>query len=427
MFRTRLARHAAAFWGFVVYMPVGVNYAAFLLLMLALAVGGNWRERAQRVRQHPLFWPIAAYVGWTLVVLALRPHYKETGTDFFHGLRIALTMLMALALSREECIWALRAFLVASLLGIVLIALHHLGVLPDLQIWRAVTSMQGNKSINDALLFATIGAAAAVLGIAHLSDAQRWHWAGPAFATTLLMAIVVSLALPSRTSLLAMLVCIFAACFHQYRSHPRGLLVALGAALVIASLGIWQMPPSIKAKFEVGVQELEQAQAGVQSDASWVTRYYMYKLTGEMMLDAPATGLGIGAWTSEWKKRAPKVLDYKNMPHNDYLWMGSQAGIPGFLTLFLILAWGVWVGWRRADLMGRIGFVAMLTMLIAASLNSAMRDAQIGLSLLWITFLCLRLAQEEGSPWRGVLPPRFSGILQSGTPASGAPQPPRPL
>ncbi|MGR4868360.1 O-antigen ligase family protein [Variovorax sp. LARHSF232] len=430
MFRTRLARHAAAFWGFVVFMPVGLNYAAFLFLLIAMAVGGNLRERAGRMRAHPLWWPIVAYVGWTLIVLALRPHYKETGSDFFHGLRIALTMLMALALTREECVWALRAFLLAALLGLLLIALHHTVGLPDLQIWRAVTIMQGNKSINDALLFAMIGAGAAVLGLAHLRDAQRWHWAGPAFAATALMAIVVSLALPSRTSLLAMLVCVFAACFHQFRGHVRGLVVALGVAAVIAGIGVWQLPDSIKNKFEQGVQELEQAQAGLASDASWVTRYYMYRETTNMMLDAPVMGLGIGAWTSEWKRRAPKVLDYKNMPHNDYLWMGSQAGFPGLLALLVIIVGGVWVCWRRADLTGRVGFVGMLTLLIAASLNSALRDAQIGLSLLWIAFLCLRLVQESGSPWRGVLPPRLSGILQSGVPArspSGGPQPPHPL
>lgn len=427
MFRTRLARQAAAFWGFVVYMPVGVNYLAFLLLMVAMLAGGNLRERAQRVRRHPLFWPIAAYAVWTLLVLAISPHYKETGLDLFHAVRIGLTMVLALALTREECIWALRGFLLVSVINLGLILLHTLGLLPDVQIWRAVVTMQGNKSINDALLFATIGAAAAVLGLAHLGEMRRWHWAGPAFAVTLLMAIVVSLALPSRTSLLAMLVCIFAACFHQFRSHRLGLVVSLAAAMVIVGLGIWQMPQSIKNKFEVGVQELEQAQAGVESDASWVTRYYMYKLTGEMMLDAPVTGLGIGAWTSEWKKRAPKVLDYKNMPHNDYLWMGSQAGVPGLLSLLAIMVAGVWVCWRRSDLTGRIGFVAMLTMLIAASLNSAMRDAQIGLSLLWIALLCLRMAQEDGTPWRGVLPPRFSGILQSGTPSSGVAEPPRAL
>lgn len=78
-------------------------------------------------------------------------------------------MLMALVLSREECIWALRAFLLSSVLGLLLIVLHHIGILPDAQLWRAITHMQGNKSINDALLFATIGAGAAVLGLAHLS------------------------------------------------------------------------------------------------------------------------------------------------------------------------------------------------------------------------------------------------------------------
>ena len=421
MFRTRLGRHAAAFWGFVVYMPVGVNYAGFLLLLLAMIVGGNWRERAARVRAHPLWWPIVAYVGWTFVVLAVSPHFKETGTELFHGLRIALTMLLALALTRDECVWALRAFLLASLIGLVLIALHHTVGLPDLQVWRAVTIMQGNKSINDALLFATIGAAAAVLGLAHLGDARRWHWTGPAFGVAAVMAIVVSVALPSRTSLVAMLGCVFAACFHQWRSHPRGLVAGLALASAIAALGVWQLPDSIKSKFELGVQELEQAQAGVASEASWVTRYYMYRETGRMMLDAPVAGQGIGAWTSEWKKRAPKVIDYKNMPHNDYLWMGSQAGIPGFLALLAIMLGGVWVCWRRADLTGRIGFVGMLTMAVAASVNSAMRDAQIGLSLLFVAFLFLRMVQESGSPWRSVLPPRLSGAF------SGGPLPAHPL
>ncbi|HYP85225.1 O-antigen ligase family protein [Variovorax sp.] len=405
MFRARLPRWFAAFWGFVVYMPVGMNYAAAVFLLAGMLAGGNLRERGQRVRQHPLWWPIMAYVGWTLVVLALRPHYAETGNDLFHGLRIAVTMLMALALTREEAIWALRAFLLATVLALVAIALNVTVGLPDVQLWRAIVSVQGNKSINDALLFALVGAAAAVSGLAHLHDLRRWHWAGPAFAVTLVMAVVVSAVLPSRTSLLAMLACIFAACFHQWRTHPKGLAVALVLATALAGAAVWQLPQSIKTKFELGVQELEEAQAGVASEASWVSRYYMYRETARMMLDAPVAGLGIGAWTSEWKRRAPKVIEYKNMPHNDYLWMGSQGGVPGLLSLLAIMLAGVWVAWRRADLSGRIAFVAMLTMLIAASLNSAMRDAQIGLSLLWIVFLCLRLAREQGSPWRGVLPP----------------------
>lgn len=64
MLRTRLTRHAATFWAFVVYMPRRQLHR-LLVAMVAIAVGGNCWERAMRVRQHPLFWPIAA-MGWML-------------------------------------------------------------------------------------------------------------------------------------------------------------------------------------------------------------------------------------------------------------------------------------------------------------------------------------------------------------------------
>ncbi|MEJ8825428.1 O-antigen ligase family protein [Variovorax humicola] len=413
MLRTRLVRYTAAFWGFVVYMPVGMNYGAALFLLIAMLVAGGWHERGARMRASPMWWPIVIYLAWTLVVLAIGQHYPETAENLFHGIRIASTMLLATALSREEAVWALRGFLVVSVINFLLIALHEAGVLPDTQIWHAVTIMKGNKSINNALLFTVLGTSAAVLGLAHLSDTRRWHWAGPAFVFTVLMALLVTLILPSRTSLVAMLVCMVAACVHQWRSHPRVLAAALVAVFAVSGLLVWQAPASMKQKFELGLQELEQAEAGEVSEASMITRYLMYRETTAMMMEKPLTGLGIGAWTSEWKKRGPKVLDYKNMPHNDYLWMGSQGGIPGLLSLLFIMVAGVWVGWRRADLTGRLGFVTMLTMLIAASLNSAMRDAQIGLSLLWISFLYLRLVEESCSPWREVLPQRLSGVFLS--------------
>ncbi|MDM0111496.1 O-antigen ligase family protein [Variovorax sp. J22R133] len=403
----------ATFWGFAVFMPVGVNYAAAVFLLLAMLAGGNLRQRGTRMRHHFLWWPIVAYVAWTMVVLVIGAHYPQTPGEVFHGLRIAVTMLLALALSREETVWALRGFLVACVVALVLILLQNTVGLPDLQIWRAMVRETGNKSINNALLLATLGVSAAALGLAHLGDARRWHWAGPAFIVTLAMAVVVTLALPSRTSLLAMLVCVFAACVHQWRGSWRAMAGALSIVTLATGLLIWQAPASMQKKVELGLKEIEEAQAGAQSDASWVTRYYMYRDTGQMMLDKPVAGWGIGAWTSEWHRRAPPVLHYKNMPHNDFLWMGSQAGIPGFLSLFVILAGGVWVGWRRADLTGRLGFVGMLTMLIAATVNSAMRDAQIGLSLLWIAFLYLRMVQESGSPWREVLPQRVSGVFLS--------------
>jgi O-antigen ligase len=140
-----------------------------------------------------------------------------------------------------------------------------------------------------------------------------------------------------------------------------------------------------------------------------------------MIEDKPVMGWGIGGWTEQWHLRGPKLLADYNMPHNDFLWMGSQAGIPGSLSLLAIILTALWVAWRRNDLAGCRAFAAILIMLIATSLNSALRDAQIGLSLLWVTMVYLRLAQEPGDAWRELVPRRIALKLSGGDP------PPRPL
>jgi len=402
------------FWGLTVFMPVGVPYLAAILMLLALLIAGDWRERARRLRANPMWWPIMAYVAWTLVVLALRPWYPETPSNLAHGLRIAATLLMALALTRDEAIWALRGFLLMALFNIVLIAMFWTAIalhiyFPVLEPWRGVIFLVGNKSISNALLFTILGATAAVFGLQALSE-HRPLRALSAFAVTLAVIVIITFSLPSRTSLLALLLVIPAACVHQWRGRLKVLALALAAVGAIVAVGLWNSP-AVQQKFELGVQELEQAQTGAVSEGSWVVRYYMYRDTGRMILDRPWMGWGIGGWTAQWHLRGPKLLADYNMPHNDFLWMGSQAGIPGALCLLTIMLTGVWVGWRRDDLYGRYAFVAQLIALIATNANSALRDAQIGLSLLWVSTIYLRLAQEQGDAWRGLFPRRGAPAL----------------
>ncbi|RYF59684.1 MAG: O-antigen ligase domain-containing protein, partial [Comamonadaceae bacterium] len=275
------------------------------------------------------------------------------------------------------------------------------------ELWRATVLLVGNKSINNALLFTVLGASATVYGLAHLRNAHgQLGWqALAAFGLTGICAVIVTLWLPSRTSLLALLVAVLASCVHQWRKQLRVLAGVLVAAGVIVAALVWQAP-SVQQKFELGVQELEAAQGGAVSEGSWVVRFYMYRDTARMIIDQPLAGWGIGGWTEQWHLRGPKLLADYNMPHNDFLWMGAQAGVPGALLLLSILLLGLWHCWRRDDLAGRYGFAAMLVMLVATSVNSAMRDAQIGLSLLWVAMVYLRLAQVPGPVWRDVLPRR---------------------
>ncbi len=394
------------FWGLVVFMPVGVTYLSAILLLLALLVAGDGRERLARLRANPLWWPVMAYLAWTLVVLAVRPHYPETPSNLFHGLRIGLTLLMAMALTREEAIWALRGFLLVAALNLLLIVLYYAIGFPLWSPLRAVVMEVGNKSISNALLFSVVASTAAVWGLAQIA-AHRPLRAIPAFVLMLGLGLVVALPLTSRTSVLALLLVVPAVCIHQWRNHLKMLVGALVLGAVVLGAGLYQLP-QLQQKVETGVQEIEKAQAGAVFHGSWVIRYYMYRDTGLMIAERPLTGWGIGGWTEQWHKHGPVLFADSNMPHNDFLWVGAQGGLPALLSLLVIMAGAVWQAWKRPDIAGRYALAATLIALIASSVNSALRDAQIGLALLWIAMIYLRLAQEKNDPdpWRDLWPRR---------------------
>jgi O-antigen ligase len=223
------------------------------------------------------------------------------------------------------------------------------------------------------------------------SRTGRARWG--ALALALLLACALAWSLPSRTALLIIVFTVLAASVHQWRAHRIKLAAALavtvlGSALALAAL------PAVRERLALGVTELQQAQAGEISKASWGIRFHMLRQTSRMVQDRPWTGWGIGSWNSQWKQRMPPESWGFNMPHNDFLWAGAQAGLPGSLALLALVLAGVRQGWRRRDLTGRLGMVAGLTLLLAASTNSAMRDAAIGLSLVWVVGLVLRLAAE---------------------------------
>lgn len=408
-----LPRAAACLWGAVVFMPVGLNYMAFLLLLAAMLVAGDWRERVQRLMAHPLRWPLAALVLWQLVVLAIGPHYAETGVNLWHGIRIPLTILLALMLTREEAVWAMRGFLGIAFFNIVYTAVFYFillkfGVMPPMSVFKPMIMLVGNKSINDALLYTVLGAASAAWALQRLME-HRPYRAVAGFALTAVTVFIVNWNLPSRTSLLAMLIVLPLLCVHQWRSHWRGMVVALAAVVVVLGFALREAPPVVEQKLAQGVSEIEAARAGAVSEGSWVVRYHMYTVTGRMIADRPLAGWGIGAWNQIWRERGPALLANYNMPHNDFLWMGSQTGLPGVAALLAVMLCAVWQAWKRPDLSGRVAFAATLIMLLASCVNSALRDAQIGLSLLWVGMVFLRLSREAAGAWLEVLPRRWRG------------------
>jgi O-antigen ligase len=411
--RPQVARYAAFFWGLVVFMPVGMNYLAFFSLLLCFVAQEGRAERFGRLRAHPMWWPMVFYVGWTVLVLLVGRTYPETPSNAWHGLRIVLTIGVALALSREEAIWGLRGFLVATAVNLALVVADQWVALPRWPMWVHSIEVLGNKSIANAVMFTLVAVSVAIWASEHRARAGL---AGLLLAAILLMVPI--WVLPSRTSLVVAVLVVGMVAVHRWRAHPVKLVVSVVSVVLVSTLVLTGIP-KVQQRFEQGISEIQNATTGVVTADSWSVRFNMYRHTGAMMLERPVAGWGIGSWNEQWRQRVPPVLADFNMPHNDFLWMGAQAGIPGALALLWMLVAGMRVPWRRQDMTGRLALAAVLTLLLTSAFNSGMRDAALGLCLIWVTGLYLRMASESGDIVATVLGPRL-GVASVGAPDARA-------
>jgi len=324
-------------------MPVGMNYLAFVLLLVVMLAQGQVQGRVLRLRQSPAWWPGVFFLGWTLVVLAIQPvYYPETAANLFHGLRIVATLTIALALTRDEASWALRGFVIGGLASLLIIAIHLLANLPPSVISISLVRYGGNKSISNAVLFSLLGAWAFIM----LLETRNMRHRVLALLLTVACVAVIVWVLPSRTSLLIMVLSLLAASIHRLRRHRLRAAAAIAAVFLSFTLLV-AMQPKMQERFALGLIELQQARSGVVTNSSWGVRYTMNELTSNMMLERPLTGWGIGSWNRLWTERAPENVRGFNMPHNDYLWMGAQAGLPGLLGMLALALSGLGAAWQR--------------------------------------------------------------------------------
>jgi O-antigen ligase len=388
--RANLVLCAAGFWGLMLFFPVGMNYLALFLLLLATLVDGQWRTRMARVRQHVLWWPFVAFVIVTLIAFALQDRiYKETPANAWHGFRIVLTLALALSLSEREARCAVIGFGCAFAMVLLILAGFHIGVLPTNEWINHLTHPSTNKSIAASILFSLL-AAAAWTGVWNFKG--KWRWVALAWVALALLVILV--ALEKRTAVLGFLLGVLLVMVHQWRAKHLYLLASV-LAILVATLGAYQAMPGLQERMSKGVTEAQAALDGKVEVASWNIRIQMIRHTSNMVVEKPLTGWGVGAWNTQWHARAPDIMKNYNMPHNDLLWMGSQAGVPGALAWLALLLAAAWAGWRIQTWQGRIAFAIALIALFSSMVNSGTRDAEIGLPMLWMLGVALVLARES--------------------------------
>ena len=389
MFRMHLVSWMAFAWGALLFLPIGVNYLTFLALLAALLAGGRWAERGRRIRHSPYWWPVAGFVGWTVFCLAAQPAYfAETPSNLFHGLRIALTFLVVAALDERELSSGLRGLVIGGLAGLAIAAVNGVIGLPPSDLWRSLISHHGNKSISNALIYALL----AVLAVRVAFEQAPWKQSALLLIGAMACIAQIVVVLPSRTSMIAAVLAMALLAVHRWRNAWRPLVSAVAATTALAG-AVLTLQPDISREFERGLNQLRAADSErVEMTNSWGVRYHLYDKTAAMVADRPVLGWGIGSWNGQWRARADAAIGDINMPHNDYLWMGAQAGIPGLIAMLALVLAGAGRCWSRRDAIGAMGLAAIVILALGASFNSALRDAAIGLSLPFVTALLVSRA-----------------------------------
>ena len=378
----------------VLYLPLGAKYPTWLLaaglggLALAHAAGraAFWRE--------PVTLPALLLVGW----LGLSGLWSPAPAPLIaahlgHYALLLVLPLVAAALPAAAAARALRHFCFASGVVGLLLLMEPLSLLPPSLLWHTTVDAEGNQRIANSLLLAT-GVALSLWQVTQTRALKpRLAWIG------LAVLIGAGLAVQDRrTGLLALplilLVWSLAAPVAPWRRI--GLALAVGAC----ALATWQVSDNVRARFDEGLRELRQYEPTDRVANSWGQRVRMLQVTGQMAAEAPLLGHGIASWQQLWRQRVQPgtPLHAQTTPHNEYLLLAQQAGLPAVL----LLLWLIGAACRRAWQAGQAGIPSLMiwaSFAAAALGNAVLRDAKFSLPLLMVA-ACCAAAQRQVAPGR---------------------------
>jgi len=385
----------ATAWAAVLHLPHGLSYAALTALLLAAL----WRRpnhwpapQAWRVAGGPA---LVGLLAWFIVAMTWSDvAHPGSWWHLMHYLLAGAAMLIASAVDARHARLALLVFVWASLPAAALLIAGQLSWLPAIGPWKHLALYGGNKSIVSGVLLVVATGFALCLAL----DAGAL---GPRARTSMLyvagvLSIVVITCVPARTALISLPV-VIALAWLSFRRGWRQ-VCALAVTILLAVVLAWHASPNVQERFSEGLHGLANPRPALSEPGhSWDIRAEMYRQTARMVAERPWTGHGVGSWPSQWRDRSDHPIA-RNMttPHNEFLSIAAQVGLPGAA---LFLAWLLGLlhhGWRGADAWHRMSLVLGATWIITSAFNVALRDAVFALPLLMLTGLLVAATSADG-------------------------------
>lgn len=378
----RIGRYAVIGLGASIPISTTLDGVLVLVAMLAWLFGGDLRGKLARLRANPAALAALGLFILLLVGIAWGPGTLRDGWYYVHKYvdLLMVAVVGGLIASERDQQLALRAFLAAMTVTLVLSYAFWLGLLP---VEESINRGRDNPNvfklhITHGVFMALAGFLAAVHAV-HAND-RRWRVAFALFA--LLAAFNVLFMVQGRTGHLV--VAVLGLYFFVSRWRWRGLAFATAAAAMTLGAAYLADAPLV-GRMAKASAELKEWKARGGSETSTGLRMNYFRTTAAIVREHPFIGVGTGGFVPAYRaKIAGTQLPESNNPHNQYLLTSAQLGIVGLLALLGVFGVMWWQARRleSAPRMAARGLV--LAIAVGCLLNSLLIDHAEGLLFAWM-------------------------------------------
>ena len=361
-----------------------------LILIVLIVIEGGFKEKWSIIKSDKLFIPfIVLALVLLLNFLFLSTENTLRWLSVIHYLIFIYYFAFVSVGGGDWQRKAKNVFIIGAVYGASVFYLSYFNFLPDWAIFKNYTIYRGNKSISLGI-FLAIAAAWLLSDVLH-SMVKRRQW------IEIIGFVYISLAIlflvKTRTGMLLFFILSLLVTVRHLQFSPRGLALAL--SLVLIPVVAWNSSFVFRERSLVTVEAVRAFSAGEMGTGQGNRLQFVSK-TGEMILEKPLLGHGIGSWLQQYPVRA-QGLETAQMstPHSDYLLYAAELGVVGLLALLAILGRLLLVAWRIGGVQGMQLLVLGSALIVGCAFNAILRDWKFGLPMMIL--LAVAMSDDRSS------------------------------
>ena len=374
------------------FFPIGIMYAVIVVYVLAWFFAGGLHTKWSGMRVHPVYTAnmlLLAIVLLSSIFLSAGNEYRWHG--MIHYFVFIFLLFFSVGCRDVDYRRAKLALFIGTLYAGLVFCFAKLGLLPDWTIFSYYQQYAGNKSISLGIFLAIV--AAWMLNEAFDATERRimlGYLAAYAFTEWVVVQFAVTRTGTLMVYLLSALVVLRRLSFNR-----RSLSIVVVASVVI--MGIVTSNGAGNRRLQ-GVSEAITAlrEGGVATGES--NRLQFLRVTGEMIIEKPLIGFGIGGWRQEYSIRAQGLeTAFMSTPHNDYLLYGAELGVIGLILLAWIFGALVREALRTKSTKGTALLVVMTALIVSSMFNAMLRDWRFGVPMMLMIAIAYRDSRFSSS------------------------------